>query len=396
MTAVNSSRNETPDASVNAAIPSVNTNVTPPDVTVRGLTNKLELVPDEQARNQLLHQLANISRPTIIGFLNAHAVNLSWNNIETRRSFAAANSLLRDGAGMAVLCRQLGLDPGLNMNGTDFIPDLLTARPEKQVVLFGSEATASAAAANALRARGINVTATLDGFQTQPSYIAEACRRKPEIIILGMGMPQQEQIAVQLRDALEHPCLIVNGGAIIDFLAKRIRRAPKLMQNLGLEWSWRLFNEPVRLFSRYIIGNPLFLVRTQTLVRRDPALSRAIKNNRALIGGIVIASPGGEEGRGGMGTVTKLMAGEFRKRFPDCPVTIIDPRGHGSIMETPLNTMRALLQLRTSAKSGANVLHLQVSERNSFLRKGLLALAARKLGMTVILHHHGAELIPFY
>lgn len=366
------------------------------DITVRDLINKLMIASDASTRLQIQNELVNTSCPKILGFLNAHAVNLCWNDMVARRNFASADVLLRDGAGMAILCRRLGMPAGLNMNGTDFIPELLTSRSGIRVALFGSDATASAEAANILRRRGVDVISAIDGFQLTERYTADACEKKPEMIVLGMGMPIQEKLAAQLREALSHPCLIINGGAIIDFLAQRVSRAPKLMQSIGLEWFYRLLNEPLRLFARYILGNPVFLIRTLMLPRVPHTQRNPVAAPKALVRGIVIASPGGEEGRGGMGTVTKLMAQNFRSRHPDCDVTVIDPRGHKSILHTPHQTIRALLQLHAAAKRGANVLHLQVSERSSFLRKGILAMMARQLGMTVILHHHGAELIPFY
>ncbi|KAA2234778.1 glycosyltransferase family 4 protein [Salinarimonas soli] len=125
-------------------------------------------------------------------------------------------------------------------------------------------------------------------------------------------------------------------------------------------------------------------------------MAAAPQNEQYDVLGIVIVSPGGEEGRGGMGTVTRLMAEGLRRDHPGLPVRVIDPRGHGSVAATPWRTARGLLELRAAAGAGANILHLQVSERLSFLRKGAFALAGRALGMTVVLHHHGSELIPFY
>jgi len=64
-----------------------------------------------------------------------------------------------------------------------------------------------------------------------------------------------------LRDGAEHSCTIVNGGAIIDFLAERVNRAPLVWRKLGMEWLYRLIQEPKRLFNRYVIGNVVFLTR---------------------------------------------------------------------------------------------------------------------------------------
>lgn len=366
--------------------------------SVKDVFARLRIVSSDQERLELARELTQPARATILGFINAHAMNLCWSDLNARRAFLAADVLLRDGVGMAMLRRRLRLPVGVNMNGTDFIPQLLTCRPAMRVALFGSQASASASAAAALRIRGVDVIATIDGFQPADRYIDEALASKPDVIVLGMGMPVQEQLALKLREAMQTPCLIINGGAIIDFLAGRVSRAPNFIRSLGLEWTYRLANEPLRLFKRYVIGNPLFLLRAQKLSRSESFahLQNDKAASRQLVRGIVIASPGGQEGRGGMGTVTKLMAQQLRTCFADCPLTIIDPRGHGSIAETPHKTARALAQLIKAQAVGANVLHLQVSERSSFLRKGLLAFVARKLGMAVILHHHGAELIPFY
>ena len=57
------------------------------------------------------------------------------------------------------------------------------------------------------------------------------------------------------------PCLIVCGGAILDFLGGKVSRAPLWLRRLGGEWIFRLMREPKRLFMRYVVGNPLFLLR---------------------------------------------------------------------------------------------------------------------------------------
>jgi exopolysaccharide biosynthesis WecB/TagA/CpsF family protein len=87
-------------------------------------------------------------------------------------------------------------------------------------------------------------------------------------------MPRQEEVAVLLRAALGYPCLIVCGGAIIDFIGNKTSRAPAWMRRTGLEWAWRLALEPKRLFKRYVLGNPLFLARSLWLtaqsLRQEP------------------------------------------------------------------------------------------------------------------------------
>jgi exopolysaccharide biosynthesis WecB/TagA/CpsF family protein len=105
----------------------------------------------------------------------------------------------------------------------------------------------------------------VDGFQTPSTYLHLLRERRPSLVLLAMGMPRQEELALWLRRRLGHGCLLICGGAIVDFLAGRTRRAPPLLRRLGMEWAWRLGQEPVRLFKRYVIGNPQFLWRTWRL-----------------------------------------------------------------------------------------------------------------------------------
>ena len=76
-------------------------------------------------------------------------------------------------------------------------------------------------------------------------------------------------MACTLRAAVGYPCLIVCGGAIIDFMGGKTSRAPTWIRSTGMEWAWRLAQEPKRLFERYIIGNPVFLARALSLARRS-------------------------------------------------------------------------------------------------------------------------------
>jgi exopolysaccharide biosynthesis WecB/TagA/CpsF family protein len=85
------------------------------------------------------------------------------------------------------------------------------------------------------------------------------------IVFVGLGCPRQEIWAYQFRDLLPMPILAV--GAAFPFLAGRVPQAPKWMQDRGLEWLFRLWAEPRRLWRRYVLLNPayLFLVALQAL-----------------------------------------------------------------------------------------------------------------------------------
>ena len=81
---------------------------------------------------------------------------------------------------------------------------------------------------------------------------------KPDVLFIGMTAPKQEKWAYQHFEKLNagHICSI---GAVFDFYAGTLKRAPKWMINLGLEWLYRFVKEPKRLWKRYLMGNVLFI-----------------------------------------------------------------------------------------------------------------------------------------
>lgn len=233
----------------------------------RALADKLRVVGDPEDEQRLIESLSKPESVTVLGFVNAHAMNLAAGNADYYQALAAADVLLRDGSGMTMLFRRLGLAPGLNMNGTDFIPKLLEAYRGRRVAFWGTQEPFLANAVRHSEARfGVQVVSSAHGFAELEAYPALAQQLRPELIVLGMGMPKQEQLAARIA-ASGQPCLVVCGGAIVDFLGGKVSRAPRWIRRLGCEWLFRLVLEPRRLFQRYVLGNPLFLLRT--IIWRD-------------------------------------------------------------------------------------------------------------------------------
>ncbi|RCL27353.1 glycosyltransferase [Pseudomonas sp. AFG_SD02_1510_Pfu_092] len=239
------------------------------------LIDKLERVADDAAAQRLLERLSAPQGATVLGFVNAHAMNLVVRDGAYCQALSAADVLLRDGSGMAMLYRRLGLPPGLNMNGTDFIPRLMAAYRGRRVAFWGTrQPYLDQAVQRSAALYGLLPVSVHDGFASVETYLQLARQQQPELIVLGMGMPRQEAVAARLA-ATGGPCLIVCGGAILDFLGGKVSRAPQWLRRLGGEWVYRLLREPKRLFMRYVLGNPLFLLRT-LLYRRGQAARRTV------------------------------------------------------------------------------------------------------------------------
>ena len=241
----------------------------PPDWHSRWslLLAKIERVQGPTEGQALLAELSHPRAPTVLAFANAHAMNSMAVSAPFFDAMRSADRVLRDGSGMATLFKLLRMEPGLNLNGTDLIPRLIRAFDGRSIALFG---TREPWLENAWRRvqQDLAPHSTViraNGFLDAGAYAALAAEHKPALIVLGMGMPRQEEVAAGLRAVLGHPCLIVCGGAIIDFLGGKTPRAPLWIRRVGMEWAFRLALEPRRLFQRYVIGNPLFLTRALRL-----------------------------------------------------------------------------------------------------------------------------------
>lgn len=251
-----------------------------PQEAVWRLISRMRIVQSETDEADLLDQLTQPSRATVVSFLNQHALNLAWRRHDFAAALDESGLLLRDGVGLELGLRLNGVSTGLNMNGTDFIPKLLRRYAGRRVALFGTIEPWTSKAADVLKSFGCDVVSYMDGFREHQDYADEVVRVQPELVVLAMGMPEQELVARLIRDVAATPMVIVNGGAIADFIAERFSRAPATVRRLRLEWAFRLVCEPRRLAGRYIMGAPVFALHLLSLrFASAPTLVRMLRDS---------------------------------------------------------------------------------------------------------------------
>ncbi|HUR90135.1 MAG TPA: glycosyltransferase, partial [Ramlibacter sp.] len=102
----------------------------------RELVQGVVRVHTERGEQQLLESIANPAEPTVLAFVNAHAMNSAASSKKFFDALMSADIVLRDGAGMAILLRLLNQSPGLNLNGTDPIPKILKLYAGRSIALF--------------------------------------------------------------------------------------------------------------------------------------------------------------------------------------------------------------------------------------------------------------------
>ncbi|UZW58519.1 WecB/TagA/CpsF family glycosyltransferase [Lysobacter enzymogenes] len=261
---------------MNAAAPS-------PDAAPRRLLEVLDrllIVRDASQYRALLQRLADPAGATVLSFFNQHAFNLAWTDPTFAEHLRRSDVLLRDGVGVAACLRLLAREPGLNANGTDLIPQLLGAFAGRRAVLIGTREPYLQRAAQRLgEDYAVEVACALDGFGDAAGYLEAVARERPDLVVLAMGMPRQERVAAELAQWARqagHRLLIVNGGAIADFIAGRVARAPAWMRRARLEWLYRLGREPRRLWRRYLLGGAVFIARALRLAAAPPRPATAI------------------------------------------------------------------------------------------------------------------------
>lgn len=211
--------------------------------------------------------MANIDRreAAFITFCNAHSVNMAAKSAEMREALVKA-MILNDGVGVDIGSRLIfGKAFPANLNGTDFVPELLEMGGERiALFLLGSAPGVAARAANSLRRKFPELRIVGEhhgyfGLEDSQSINAKIRDSGANLILVAMGQPRQEIWAAQ--NFREFDAVTICVGALFDFISGDVARAPRLVRKLRLEWAFRLTKEPRRLAGRYLIGNLAFVIR---------------------------------------------------------------------------------------------------------------------------------------
>ena len=202
---------------------------------------------------------------TRVFFVNAHCFNVARSDAHYRACLERAEIVLPDGSGVLMAARVLGVELRRNLNGTDLVPLLLrrVAQDARSVFVLGGRPGVAAEAAKRLAERnpGLKVAGHAHGYldaASEREVLAELDRVRPDILLIGQGVPLQESWLDRHWDRLPVGLGLAVGG-LIDFTAGVHPRAPRWMRALGIEWVFRLIQEPRRLARRYLVGNVVFL-----------------------------------------------------------------------------------------------------------------------------------------
>ena len=224
----------------------------------------------EEALDAVEEALVNAGRGGAVFTPNVDHVVLAEEDARMRRAYARADLSLVDGIPLLWASRLLSPLPE-EISGSDFRGASCSSVLPRE---GGASTSSGAGPGVAEKARdrlaellpGLNVVGvdaprvgTEDSAERVEEVLAPVRRVEPQIVLVALGAPKQEIWIDQVRDALR-PAVLLGIGASLDFVAGTIPRAPRWMSRTGLEWLFRLTREPGRLWRRYLLRDPRFLL----------------------------------------------------------------------------------------------------------------------------------------
>jgi N-acetylglucosaminyldiphosphoundecaprenol N-acetyl-beta-D-mannosaminyltransferase len=234
------------------------------------LFNLLDLKIDNITMRQaieMIRQTIEERRQSAIFFVNPDCMNKSVTDREYREALVAADHILPDGIGLVIAGKMLGTPLRENINGTDMLPFLceMAAGAKRSIYLLGGKPGVAEKAGDAIAQKfAVTIAGVMHGYfdhKTESAKVIEAINRSnASILLVAFGAPLQEQWIVRHREDLR-PAILMGVGGLFDFFSGNIQRAPRWMREIGLEWVYRILQEPGRMWKRYVVGNPLFLYR---------------------------------------------------------------------------------------------------------------------------------------
>lgn len=230
------------------------------------LKTNINVTNMEETLQYLTRNLEDL-RGKYICVSNVHTVVMSYEDEKYRKIQNSASMVLPDGKPLSVVSRLRGFKEAQKVSGPDLMPEIFRLSEEKGYThyFYGSTEETLQKLKEALLTRYPNLK--IVGMYSPPfrplteeedeEIMGRINNTNPDFIWIGLGAPKQEQWMYAHRDKL---CGVMLGvGAGFDFHAGTVKRAPVWMQKCGLEWLYRLTQDPKRLFKRYVVTNSKFL-----------------------------------------------------------------------------------------------------------------------------------------
>lgn len=219
----------------------------------------------ERITDSVLRQISD-DKGGYVCFVNAHTTVTARKDKKLRDIINNSHISAADGKPLAVIGRLRKIHNVQHVPGPDYLPYLLSQSGGLRHYFFGSTEDTLTALVNNVQCRYPDAVIagwfsppfTLQTTSEEEHIIETINATKPDVIWVGLGAPKQEYWMSKNWEKLR-PAILMGVGAAFDFHAGTKKRAPSWCQKLGIEWLYRLSQEPARLWQRYAVTNTLFL-----------------------------------------------------------------------------------------------------------------------------------------
>ncbi len=233
---------------------------------------------DNVTTEQFLDALDGFIRegtPHQVAYVNVDSINRAFLDRKYREILESCDLVYPDGMGVVYASWVFGHSLEERVTAGDLIPALCQRCVDKghRLFLLGGEPGVPERSKEKLLADypDLQIVGVRDGFFSEndvQSVIDQIRQTRPDILMVGMGVPKQEKWLRRYLHDLNVP-VAWGVGALFDFISGRFPRAPIWMRKMGLEWLFRLIVEPRRLWKRYLLGNFIFTFRIAFLLIAD-------------------------------------------------------------------------------------------------------------------------------
>lgn len=206
------------------------------------------------------------AKPHTLITLNAALLMMMKTNQELHQACNAGDIIVADGMPIVWSTRLLGTPLVDRVAGVDLMASLLEAgaREDVSVYFLGAKQEVIDTLLEICKTRypDLKIAGSRNGYFGEAEYpevIADIAASNADILFIGMPTPFKELWGEKHRDALGVKVIFGVGGSF-DVIAGYVKRAPVWMQNIGMEWFWRLMMEPRKMWKRYLVTNSQFLL----------------------------------------------------------------------------------------------------------------------------------------
>jgi len=173
----------------------------------------------------------------------------------------SADIINADGMPIKIICDILSKKKTTRMGGFDYIDGLAKLFPDFKYYFIGAKQDVVEKVVNIYREKhNLNIVGWRNGYFKKNELdliIKDINKKQTDVLYLGIGTPEKEYLLYDLKNVLKCKFAVGVGGAF-DIIAGKTKRAPLWMQKIGMEWLFRIIQEPKRMWKRYLITNTLF------------------------------------------------------------------------------------------------------------------------------------------